>query len=150
MLCPCSQGLLKYVACLEGQTKPVFFFLKKLDLIYAYKEEEMTVLSSHGNNLIYLGERDKWQVEKISLKTWRPWDERETLFYITKGQILSTFYKPSLMISFYSLVSKWNWISLTFSLSFNEIRNSSTWGKRPEVQNCEKWGSAYDLFTMIS
>ena len=118
-------------------------------MIYAHKEEKMTVLSSHGNNLIYLGERDKWQVEKISVKTWRPWDERETLFYITKGQILSTFYKPSLMISFYSLVSKWSWISLTFSLSCNEIRNSSTWGKRPEVQNCEKLGSAYDLFTMM-
>lgn len=66
------------------------FFKKNLDLIYAYKEE-MTVLSSHGNNLIYLGEKDKWQVEKISVKTWRPWDESETLFYITKGQILSIF-----------------------------------------------------------
>ena len=65
-------------------------FKKNLDLIYAYKEE-MTVLSSHGNNLIYLGEKDKWQVEKISVKTWRPWDESETLFYITKGQILSIF-----------------------------------------------------------
>lgn len=98
--------------------------------MYAYIEEEMTVLSSHGNNLIYLGEKDKWQVEKIPVKTWRPWDESETLFYITKGQILSTFEKRSLMVSFYSLVSKWNWMSLKFSLSFNGIRTSSTWGKK--------------------
>lgn len=48
--------------------------------MYAYIEEEMTVLSSHGNNLIYLGEKDKWQVEKIPVKIWRPWDESETPF----------------------------------------------------------------------
>ena len=108
------------------------FFKRNLDLMYAYIEEEMTVLSSHGNNVIYLGEKDKWQVEKIPVKTWRPWDESETLFYITKGQILSSFEKPSLMVSFYSLVSKWNWISLKFSLSFNGIRTSSKWGKKDQ------------------
>lgn len=56
------------------------FFKSNLDLMYAYIEEEMTVLSSHGNNLIYLGEKDKWQVEKIPVKIWRPWDESETPF----------------------------------------------------------------------